>query len=206
LPDATCRIAVLVSGGGSNLEAILQAQESGELPAQVVLVLSSRSDAFALERAKRRSIPTAVIERKLFVSESAYQAAVLATVQRAEPHVICLAGYLKKLSPEFIAAYRGRILNIHPALLPKFGGAGMYGRFVHQAVLKSGDQDSGCTVHLVDEEFDHGPTLAQARVPILPDDTEETLAARVLAEEHRLYPQTIRIFCEKLLGKQSEPR
>jgi phosphoribosylglycinamide formyltransferase 1 len=205
LPNDFCRLAVLVSGGGTNLGAILQAIDRKEIPGKVVLVVSSRADAFALERANKHGIPTAVVERKLFASESAFQAAVLAAVQGAHPDLICLAGYLKKLSAEFIAAYRGRIINVHPSLLPKFGGAGMYGRNVHSAVLKSGDNESGCTVHLVDEEFDHGPILLQARVPIVPGDTEETLAARILEEEHRLLPLAVRMFCEKL-KKEAELR
>jgi phosphoribosylglycinamide formyltransferase-1 len=196
----TARIAVLVSGGGSNLQTILDAQKAGGLAgAEVVLVLSSKSDAYALTRAKDSGIRTTVVERKAFSSDEAFNAATLAPLIEAEADILCLAGYLRKLGPGIIQRYRGRILNIHPALLPKFGGPGMYGHYVHEAVLKSGDKESGCTVHVVDEEFDHGPVLAQAKVPVQPGDTPETLAARVLEQEHQLYPKTIREFCEKYM-------
>jgi phosphoribosylglycinamide formyltransferase 1 len=188
----------MVSGGGSNLEAILQAKERGQLDVDVVLVLSSRKNALALERARRRQIPTRAIERSSFEQESAFQRAMLETLTATRPDVICLAGYMRKLSPEIIERFRGRILNIHPALLPQFGGAGMYGHHVHEAVLAAGMKESGCTVHLVDEEFDRGPILAQTKVPVLPDDTADQLAARVLEQEHKLYPAVLREFCQKL--------
>jgi phosphoribosylglycinamide formyltransferase-1 len=193
------RIAVLVSGGGSNLQAILQAQDSGQLAgAQVTLVLSSKDDAYALERARRHKVATAVIERASAPSDEAFESMILAALAKAETDVICLAGYLKKLGPGVVCRYQGRILNIHPALLPKFGGPGMYGHFVHEAVLAAGEKESGCSVHVVDEEFDHGPVLAQAKVPVIPGDTPESLAARVLEQEHRLYPKTIAEFCRQL--------
>jgi len=198
LPKAV-RIAVLVSGGGSNLEAILEAKKSGQLPGiEVVLVLSSKADAYALTRARDHKIETAVVERKQFLSDEAFNAATLAALIQSQADVLCLAGYLRKLGPGIIHRYRGRILNIHPALLPKYGGPGMYGHFVHEAVLKAGEKESGCSVHVVDEEFDHGPVLAQAKVPVLPGDDAEKLAARVLEQEHKLYPKSIREFCEKI--------
>lgn len=198
MPKAV-RIAVLVSGGGSNLEAILEAKKSGQLPGiEVVLVLSSKADAYALTRARDHKIETAVVERKQFLSDEAFNAATLAALIQSQADVLCLAGYLRKLGPGIIHRYRGRILNIHPALLPKYGGPGMYGHFVHEAVLKAGEKESGCSVHVVDEEFDHGPVLAQAKVPVLPGDDAEKLAARVLEQEHKLYPKSIREFCEKI--------
>lgn len=187
------RVAVLVSGGGSNLQALLD----DKVPfIEFVLVLSSKKDAFALERARNAGVSTALVDRKSSVSEDAFQTEVLKQLQAARPDVICLAGYLRKLSPQIVKAYRGRILNIHPALLPKHGGPGMYGHFVHEAVIAAGEKESGCTVHLVDEQYDHGATLAQARVPVLPTDTPETLAARILEQEHELYPNTLREFCK----------
>ena len=193
------RVAALVSGGGSNLGAILQAQESGALPGiQVVLVLSSKSGVYALERADRHHVESTVVERSWFADEAGFQDTVLQKLVNARVDVVCLAGYLKKLGPEIIRTFRGRLLNIHPALLPKYGGPGMYGHFVHEAVLAAGDKESGCTVHVVDEEFDHGPVLSQARVPVLPGDTPQSLAARVLEQEHQLYPKVIREFCKKL--------
>ena len=192
------RLVVLASGGGSNLEAILEAQARGELPVKVVLVISSRPDAFALQRARKRDILTAVIEKDMFPDEEQYDQMMLDVLSGARPDLICLAGYMRKLGPRIIEQYHGRILNIHPALLPKYGGKGMFGKNVHEAVLRAGEKESGCSVHLVDEEFDHGPVLAQARVPVLPGDTADTLAARVLAQEHKLYPQAIKEFCATL--------
>ncbi len=198
LPKAI-RVALLVSGSGSNLGAILAAQKSGALPGvEIVLVLSSKASAYALTRASENKIKTAVVERKSYPGNEAFQAAVLKELESARPDVVCLAGYLKKLSPEIVQRHRGNILNIHPALLPKYGGPGMYGHFVHEAVLAAGEKESGCSVHLVDEEFDHGMVLAQSKVPVLAGDTPETLAARILEQEHLLYPKTLREFCERL--------
>jgi phosphoribosylglycinamide formyltransferase 1 len=201
LPDkATLRAAVLVSGGGSNLEAILMAWKAGELPrVAMALVLSNRADAFALTRAKNHGVEQVLVESKSFADDALFQDAVLHALVKANIDVIFLAGYLKRIGPKIIQRFKGRILNIHPGLLPKYGGAGMYGHHVHDAVLKSGDKESGCTVHVVDEEFDHGPILAQVRVPVKPGDTAETLAARILEQEHQLYPRVIREFTEKLI-------
>jgi phosphoribosylglycinamide formyltransferase 1 len=199
LPKKDVRVAVMVSGGGSNLQAILDAQKAGQLPRiRVVLVLSSKRDAFALERARRHEVPAEVVERKAFATEEAAQAAVLDKLVEARVDVVVLAGYMRKLSGAIVRRFRGRILNIHPALLPKYGGPGMYGQHVHEAVLAAGEKESGCTVHVVDEEYDHGPILAQVKVPVLPKDTADTLAARVLEQEHKLYPKTLKEFCETL--------
>jgi phosphoribosylglycinamide formyltransferase-1 len=193
-------VAVLVSGGGSNLEALLKAKAAGELPrVEFVRVVSSKPGVFALERAKQYGVPFVVVERQAFADEERFQRALEGALVEVKVDVICLAGYLRRLDRRLIERYRGRILNIHPALLPKFGGAGLYGHRVHEAVLASGEAESGCTVHLVDEEYDHGPVLAQARVPVLKNDTPEQLAARVLEQEHRLYPKTLRQFTEKLV-------
>lgn len=198
MPKAA-RVAVLVSGGGSNLEALLQARETGKLPqAEMVLVVSSRPGVGALDRAKKHGVPSVVIERRAYRDEGSFQKALESELVQARTDVVCLAGYLRKLGSSIVARYRGRILNIHPALLPKFGGPGMYGRFVHEAVLAAGEKESGCSVHVVDEEFDHGPVLAQARVSVWPGDTAETLAARILEQEHRLYPEVLRKFTENL--------
>jgi phosphoribosylglycinamide formyltransferase-1 len=189
----------LASGGGSNLGAILQARSSGQMPnVDVVLVLSNKADAAALERARRFNIPTAVVEHKAYAAGEDFQAAILEKLIVAKADVVALAGYLKKIGDNILKRYPGRIINIHPALLPKFGGPGMYGHFVHEAVLQAGEKESGCTVHVVDQEFDHGPILAQVKVPVFPGDTPDLLAARVLEQEHQLYPKTIKEFCEKL--------
>jgi phosphoribosylglycinamide formyltransferase-1 len=179
----TMRIAVAISGRGSNLEALLNALGRGA-PAEVALVLSDRS-APGLELARARQIPAVVL------TESAEGEEWLALLSQHRIELLVLAGYLKLVPSSVIARYRERIINIHPALLPDFGGKGMYGRRVHQAVLDSGARESGATVHLVDEAYDHGETLAQARVPVLPGDTPERLAERVLQQEHRLLPAVV---------------
>jgi phosphoribosylglycinamide formyltransferase-1 len=179
----TMRIAVAISGRGSNLEALLQALEPGA-PAEVALVLSDRS-APGLDLARARQVPAFVL------TDSTDGEEWLALLGRHRIELLVLAGYLKLVPSSVIARYRGRIINIHPALLPDFGGQGMYGRRVHQAVLDSGARESGATVHLVDEAYDHGATLAQARVPVLPGDTPERLAERVLQQEHQLLPAVV---------------
>ncbi len=180
----TMRIAVAVSGRGSNLEALLRALGPGA-PARVVLVLSDRSHAAALARAAEHGVPTTVL------ADSGDPGEWLDRLERQRVDLVVLAGYLKLVPAAVVAKYRDRIVNIHPALLPAFGGPGMYGQRVHQAVLASGALESGATVHLVDEDYDRGAVLAQARVPVLPDDTPERLAERVLEAEHRLLPAVI---------------
>jgi phosphoribosylglycinamide formyltransferase 1 len=179
------KIAVCVSGGGSNLLALLENLRNFG-GAKVVLVLSNRASAGGLRHAGAFGVPTAVFRDPAVGDEW------LELLGQHQVDLIVLAGYLKLVPPAVIAAYRGRIINIHPALLPSFGGPGMYGLRVHQAVLASGAKVSGCTVHLVDEVYDRGPILAQSRVPVLPGDTAETLAARVLEAEHRLLPAVVR--------------
>jgi phosphoribosylglycinamide formyltransferase 1 len=178
------RVAVAVSGRGSNLQALLRALGPGA-PARVVLVLSDRPDAGGLLRARESGVPAEVL------SDPADAAEWLARLERHGTELVVLAGYLKLVPAPVIARFRDRILNIHPALLPAFGGKGMYGHRVHEAVLASGARESGATLHLVDEAYDRGPVLAQARVPVLPDDTPGRLAARVLEVEHRLLPAAV---------------
>jgi phosphoribosylglycinamide formyltransferase 1 len=177
-------VAVAVSGRGTNLEALLDALGPGA-PARVVLVLSNRADAPALDRAARRGIATVTLR------DHADGGEWLSALERYGADLLVLAGYLRLVPAEVIDRYRGRILNVHPALLPAFGGLGMYGRRVHEAVLASGARESGATVHLVDEVYDRGAILGQARVPVLPGDDPETLAARVLDAEHRLLPAAV---------------
>jgi phosphoribosylglycinamide formyltransferase 1 len=177
-------VAVAVSGRGTNLEALLHALGPGA-PARVVLVLSNRADAPALDRAAGRGIATVTLR------DHADGGEWLSVLERHGTDLLVLAGYLKLVPAEVIDRYRGRILNVHPALLPAFGGLGMYGRRVHEAVLASGARESGATVHLVDEVYDRGAILGQARVPVLPGDDPDTLAARVLEAEHRLLPAAV---------------
>jgi formyltetrahydrofolate-dependent phosphoribosylglycinamide formyltransferase len=178
------RLAVCGSGRGSNLVALLEALRDSDI-AQVVLVLSNRPDALALERAREWGVAAEALANFRDGKEW------LERLGRHQIDLVVLAGYLKLVPAEVIAAYRGKILNIHPALLPAFGGPGMYGHRVHEAVLASGATESGATVHLVDEQYDRGPIVAQARVPVLPGDTPDTLAARVLEAEHRLLPEVV---------------
>jgi phosphoribosylglycinamide formyltransferase 1 len=176
------RVAVLASGGGTNLQALLDALRDSPL-ARVARVVSNRPDAGALERARHAGVPSAVLRDPADPSE------LLAAL--ADADLAVLAGYLKLVPSAVVARFRWRMINIHPALLPAFGGPGMYGRRVHEAVLASGAAESGATVHYVDEQFDRGPIIAQARVPVLPGDTAESLAARVLEVEHRLLPTVV---------------
>jgi formyltetrahydrofolate-dependent phosphoribosylglycinamide formyltransferase len=181
------RVAVLASGGGSNLQALLDhlASLGTAAPAVVVLVASNRAQAGALSRAATAGIATAII------TDPADGEALLRLLDDAGVELIVLAGYLRKVPDAVVARWRGRLLNIHPALLPRHGGPGMYGHHVHAAVLAAGDTESGATVHLVDEEYDRGAILAQARVPVRADDTADTLAARVLNAEHSLLPSVV---------------
>jgi phosphoribosylglycinamide formyltransferase-1 len=178
------RVAAAVSGRGSNLAALLHALGDGA-PAQVVLVLSNRAGAGGVELARSHGIPV-----HLF-NDTADPGEWRSVLEAAGVDLIVLAGYLKPVPAAVVRAWRGRIINVHPALLPRHGGRGMYGRRVHEAVLASGDTSSGATVHLVSEEYDEGEILAQGTVPVLPGDTPDTLAARVLAVEHKLLPATV---------------
>jgi phosphoribosylglycinamide formyltransferase 1 len=178
------RIAVAISGRGSNLEALLSAL-APSARAQVALVMSDRAEAAGLDRARGRGIPAEALSHPDDGDEW------LRLLWRFQIDLVVLAGYVKLVPASVIASYRGRIINIHPALLPAFGGKGMYGRRVHEAVLASGARESGATVHLVDEVYDHGRVLAQVRVPVLPGDTPQGLAARVLEAEHRLLPAVV---------------
>ncbi len=183
------RIAVLASGGGTNLQAILEHfdSQSGPPAGEVVVVASDRHDAGALERARARQIPTAIVQARATTTGQPLED-ILAE-HRVD--VIALAGYLRLVPERTVDRYRGRMVNIHPALLPAFGGAGMYGSRVHQAVLDSGATVSGVTVHFVDHAYDRGPVIAQWPVPVFADDTADSLAARVLRIEHVLYPVSI---------------
>lgn len=188
---ALLRLGFLASHKGSNMQAIIDACKEGRLSAQPAVAISNNSESGALARARQEGIPACHLSSHTHPGPGALDQAICAALTRHQAEVVCLAGYMKRLGPRTLEAYRGRVLNIHPALLPKFGGKGFYGEAVHQAVLAAGEKESGPTVHLVDEKYDHGPVLAQARVPVLPGDTPETLAARVLAQEHRLYAETL---------------
>jgi phosphoribosylglycinamide formyltransferase-1 len=200
MPEPRARLAVFISGSGTGLQSIIDASNRGELSAKVVLVVSSTKRAFGLTRAERENIETFVYRPKKYPDQAAAAEALMSRLREAKVEYIALAGYIRLLPPEVVRAYPRRIVNIHPALLPKYGGKGMYGHHVHEAVLAAGEKESGPTVHLVDEIYDHGNILAQVRVPVESGDTPETLAARVLKEEHKLYPAVI----EKLIRGEYE--
>ena len=183
------RVAVLISGGGSNLQALIDATAQPGYPARIVLVLSNRPDAYGLERARRAGIPALAIDHRAFESREAFEAEVEAALRAAGTELVCLAGFLRLLTRGFVEAWRDRMLNIHPSLLPAFRGL-----HTHARALAAGVRVHGCTVHLVRFELDEGPVLVQGVVPVLDGDTERSLAARVLEVEHRCYPQALALF------------
>ena len=185
------RLGVLASGSGSNLQSILDACAAGRLSAEVAVVISNVSGAKALDRARAAGVPSALLPHGGFASREAYDAAVIETLRRHDVEVVCLAGFMRLITPALLGEFQNKILNIHPALLPSFPGL----HAVRQA-LAAGVRVSGCTVHLVDQGTDTGPILVQAAVPVLDGDTEETLAARILAQEHRCYPRAIQLLAE----------
>lgn len=184
-------IAVLVSGSGSNLQAIIDASERGEIPCRVGVVLSNKADAYGLIRARNHGIPTEVVDHRSFESREAFDARLVEIIRASGAELVCLAGFMRVVTPVFLRAFPHRILNIHPALLPSFPGTHGPGQAVRYGV-----RFSGCTVHFLDEGVDTGPVIVQAVVPVHEDDTEESLAARILKEEHRIYPMAIRLFLE----------
>jgi phosphoribosylglycinamide formyltransferase 1 len=183
------RVAILISGGGSNMLALAR-DMTGDHPCRPVLVGSNDPQATGLSKAASLDIPTAAIDHRDFGKDRAgFEAALAAEIDKARPDILCLAGFMRILTPGFISRYQGRMLNIHPSLLPKYPGL-----HTHQRALGAGDTEAGCTVHEVTADLDAGPILGQARVPVLPGDTPDTLAARVLPMEHRLYPAVLRRF------------
>lgn len=194
-------IAVLVSGSGSNLQAIIDASERGEIPCRIGLVVSNKADAYGLVRARNHGIPAEVVDHRAFPSREAFDARLVEVIRAGgADSLVCLAGFMRVLTPVFLRAFPSRILNIHPALLPAFPGT--HGP---RQALQYGVKFSGCTVHLVDEGVDTGPIVVQAVVPVYDDDTEETLAARILKQEHRIYPMAVRLFFKgnlKIAGRR----
>jgi phosphoribosylglycinamide formyltransferase-1 len=186
------RLGFLASGSGTNMQAILDASRSGRLSqVEPVVVISNNSSSGALQRSSAAGLPTYHLSSATHPEPRALDEAIATALTGHDVSVVVLAGYMKMVGPVTLDRFRGRILNIHPALLPKYGGRGFYGRAVHEAVLAAGETESGVTVHVVDEVYDHGPILAQARVPVLPGDTLGSLANRVLEQEHTLYAETL---------------
>ena len=190
------RIAIFASGSGSNAEAIIRASREGRLSSEVGLVISNNVNAGVLKRAKALEVNNSVIDPRSFESEELYITSLLSTLDENEIDFIALAGYLKLVQPELIDKYRNKITNIHPALLPSFGGKGFYGMKVHEAVLEAGCKVSGVTIHLVNEKYDRGAIIAQRTLPVLDDDNPESLASRVLKIEHEIYPEALQLFEE----------
>ncbi len=182
-PSDKRRLAILISGRGSNMQAFIDACAEGSLPAEIAVVVSNKPDAAGLERAAKAGIPTACVNHRNYDSREAFDAALLACLAPYEPDLVILAGFMRILTPVFIEPYAGRLLNIHPSLLPKYPGLN-----THQRALDAGDTHAGVTVHFVTPELDGGPPIIQAKVAIEPGDTADTLAARILEQEHRIYP------------------
>jgi phosphoribosylglycinamide formyltransferase-1 len=184
------RVAILISGGGSNMLALLRDMATGDHPAEPVLVASNDPTANGLAKAAAAGVRTAAVDHRPFGKDrAAFEAALLTHILAAQPDILCLAGFMRVLTPDFVNRFTGRMLNVHPSLLPLYPGL-----HTHQRALDAGDTDAGCTVHEVTPILDDGPILGQARVPILPGDTADSLAARVLIQEHRLYPAVLRRF------------
>lgn len=199
------RLAAMISGGGRTLTNLADRIDDGSLPATIALVISSRADAPGVKRATDRGLPVRIAQRSNFDSEDELHTTITEWLVDAKIDLVCLCGYVRWLKID--QRFAGRVINIHPALLPRFGGKGMYGLNVHRAVLSAGSSFSGCTVHFVDEQYDHGPTIIQRGCPVLPGDDEDTLAERVFAEECKAYPEAIRLIAAgrvKLAGARVE--
>lgn len=184
-------IVVFASGSGTNFQSLIDAVETGQIPAQIRGLITNKPNIKALERARTHGIESVVLKPSAFESEQAYVDALQKTLADWKADLIVLAGYMIKIPRDIIEEYKGRIINIHPSLLPKYGGKGFYGIKVHRAVIENNERESGCTVHIVNEEYDQGPILAQKKVPVLKTDTPEILAKRVLEKEHELLPEVV---------------
>jgi phosphoribosylglycinamide formyltransferase-1 len=185
------RVAILISGRGSNMRALIEAAKEKDYPAEIVLVLSNIADAGGLEFARKHGIPTEVIDHTKFPSREIFDNAMDVALKAANVEIVALAGFMRLLSPRFVESWRGRMINIHPSLLPAYKGL-----HTHKRAIEAGEKFHGCTVHFVTPELDDGPTILQAKVPLLPGDAEDALAARVLEQEHKIYPQALRLVAE----------
>ena len=194
MPD-TCDVVVLLSGTGSNLQALIDSDDVKASPATIRAVISNRADAYGLQRAKDAGIDTRVLDHKAFEGREAFDAALIEVIDEFKPQLVVLAGFMRILSAEFVRHYQGRLLNIHPSLLPKYKGL-----HAHQRALEAGDGEHGCSVHFVTEELDGGPLVVQAGIPVESDDSPHSLAQRVHAQEHRIYPLAVRWFAEGRLS------
>ena len=196
---APSRLVVLISGSGSNLQAIIDACNNGEINANIAAVISNKADAYGLERAKKAGIATAVLSHKDFDSREAYDAELMDVIESFAPNLVVLAGFMRILTPSLVQKFKGKMLNIHPSLLPKYQGLN-----THQRAIDAKDDVHGVSVHFVTEELDGGPVILQAKVPVLADDTAETLAQRVHAQEHIIYPLVVKWFSEQRLTMEAD--
>lgn len=188
---STTRLGFLASSRGSNMQAIIDACKSGRLPARPVVIISNNGDSGALARAKAEGIPGFHLGSSVYPDPDELERKIVATLQEYKVDIVILAGYMKKIGSRILAAYPGHILNIHPSLLPKHGGPGMYGIHVHESVISNGESESGVTIHVVDDKYDTGPILAQKKVPVAASDTADSLSRKVLAVEHELFVDTL---------------
>ena len=186
-----CNVVVLISGSGSNLQALIDSVAHDGNPARIAAVISNRADAYGLQRAKQAGIATELLDHKQFDGREAFDAALIQAIDAHQPDLVVLAGFMRILTPGFVQHYAGRLLNIHPSLLPKYKGL-----HTHQRALEAGDGEHGCSVHFVTEELDGGPLVVQAVLPVMADDTAESLANRVHQQEHKIYPLAVRWFAE----------
>ncbi|CAM3029006.1 phosphoribosylglycinamide formyltransferase [Ectopseudomonas mendocina] len=186
-----CNVVVLISGSGSNLQALIDSVAHDGNPARIAAVISNRADAYGLQRAKQAGIATELLDHKQFDGREAFDAALIQAIDAHQPDLVVLAGFMRILTPGFVQHYAGRLLNIHPSLLPKYKGL-----HTHQRALEAGDSEHGCSVHFVTEELDGGPLVVQAVLPVMADDTAESLASRVHQQEHHIYPLAVRWFAE----------
>jgi phosphoribosylglycinamide formyltransferase-1 len=192
---ATCDVVVLLSGTGSNLQALIDSTQTGDNPVRIRAVISNRADAYGLQRARDAGIDTAVLDHKAFEGREAFDSALVELIDGFSPNLVVLAGFMRILSADFVRHYQGRLLNIHPSLLPRYKGL-----HTHQRALEAGDREHGCSVHFVTEELDGGPLVVQAVIPVELDDTPDTLAQRVHVQEHQIYPLAVRWFAEGRLS------
>ncbi len=192
-------IVVLISGSGSNLQAILDACKAGFIAGRVSAVISNKADVFGLTRASDAGVPALVLDHKQYADRASYDAALCQLIDRHQPDLVVLAGFMRILTPEFVAHYSGRLLNIHPSLLPKYQGLN-----THQRAIEAGDTVHGCSVHFVTAELDGGPVVLQAKVPVFPEDDAAAVAARVHEQEHRIYSLVVRWFCQDRLQQQAD--
>jgi phosphoribosylglycinamide formyltransferase-1 len=192
------KLAVLISGSGSNLQAIIDACATPDFPAIIEVVISNVPDAYGLERASHAAIPRVVVDHRNFENRTSFEDALQDELGRYEIDLICLAGFMRILTADFVNAWPKKIINTHPSLLPRHGGKGMFGHHVHEAVLAAGEKTSGCSIHYVIPDVDQGPVILQKTVPVEATDTPEILATRVLQEEHKAYPEAIRLLAAQI--------